>query len=131
MDKRKKASRPKTRRQIRCLSNFKKRHVGIHDEQSDGGKVVVEEGETPKPKITPEERNFIQENIDETKTRALFVEGMLTHSRKGEQSLEEIRDMAVENKESPEQTELWENAYEFLNENRDFFGLKGLKNERT
>lgn len=85
---------------------------------------MVEEGEYPKPKITSAEEKFIEENIDPTKTRALFVEGMLSHVRKGEQSLEEIRDMAINNPDSPEQVELWENAYEFLKDNSKRFNIK-------
>lgn len=84
---------------------------------------MSEQGETPKRIISLEESDFIKDNINEEKTRPLFVEGILTHARKEGKSIEEIRDMSVGREESPEQDELWENAYKFLDENRERFNL--------
>ena len=84
---------------------------------------MAEQGETPGQVISREERDFIQDKIDPKKTRALFVEGILTTTRKEGKTLEEVRDIAVGREESPEQDELWENAYEFLNENILFLAL--------
>lgn len=84
---------------------------------------MSEQGETSKRIVSLEESDFIRDNVDREKTKPLFVEGMLSTARKEGKTLEEVKKTAVGREESPEQDELWENAYRFLDENRERFGL--------
>ena len=84
---------------------------------------MSEQGETPKQIISLDESDFIKGNVDKKKAPPLFVEGILAHARKEGKSIEEVRDMSVGREESPEQDGLWENAYKFLDKNRERFNL--------